>query len=78
MSPWGKMFFRNINIHCSVLFLISCKFFPLKDIVTVFPHSNAQVTYVDLAVKIGQGHHRIMIYKNIVVLETSMLHAKFR
>ena len=27
--------------------------------------------------KIGQGHHRVMIYTYIVVLESSMLHAKF-
>ena len=35
------------------------------------------VTTVDLAVKKGQGHHRVMIYIHIVVLELSMLHAKF-
>ena len=34
-------------------------------------------TYVDLAVKKGQGHQRVMIYMHIVVLQPSMLHAKF-
>ena len=43
----------------------------------LLPYSNALVTYVDLAVKKGQGHHRVMIYIYIVVLEPSMLHAKF-
>ena len=42
-----------------------------------FPYSNALATYVDLAVKKGQGHHRVMIYIHIVVLEPLMLHAKF-
>ena len=27
--------------------------------------------------KIGQGHRKVMIYIHIVVLESSMLHAKF-
>ena len=27
--------------------------------------------------KIGQGHHRVVIYIHIVVLESSILHAKF-
>ena len=39
--------------------------------------SIALATYVDRAIKKGQGHYRVMIYIHIVVLEPSMLHAKF-
>ena len=42
-----------------------------------FPYSIALATYVDRAIKKGQGHYRVMIYIYIVVLEPSMLHAKF-
>ena len=43
-----------------------------------FPYSNALTTYVDLAVKIGQGHPMVIIYIHIVDLESLMLHAKFQ
>ena len=44
-----------------------------------FHHSNAWVTYVDLAVKIGQGHPGVMIYINFVeLLLLLMLQTKFK
>ena len=68
MSPWGPIFFRIINIQ---------SYCPFPARLKSFPYSNALATYVDLAVKKGQGHHRVMIYIHIVVLEPSILHAKF-
>ena len=58
-----------------VILPISCKIFPLNDILTVFPHYMAYATNVDCR-KTGQRHHRVMmIYIHIVVSESSMLHA---
>ena len=75
MSPWGPVFFSE-----SLIFSPTAHFlqdFHFKRHFQSFPHSNALATHVDLAgVKIGQGHHRVMIYIYIVVLEASMLHAK--
>ena len=76
MSPWGPIFFRIINIQSYCPFPARLT---LNDILKVFSiqYSNALATYVDLAVKKGQGHHRVKIYIYIVVLAPSMLHAKF-
>ena len=52
----------------SVYLTISCKFFPSNDISTVFPHSNAQTTFLTLWV---------MIYNIIVILYSLVLHAEF-
>ena len=70
-EPLGSIFFQN-HLY-SVLLPISCKTFSLNDILK----ANALATYVDLAVKKGQGHHMVMICIYIVVLEPSILHAKF-
>ena len=43
-----------------------------------FSHSNAWAAQVDLAVKKGQGHLRVMNYTNFVELHCLMLHAKFQ
>ena len=39
--------------------------------------TKALISFAVTASKIGQGHHRVMIYINIVVLEATMLLAKF-
>ena len=48
-QPLGYNFFQNNK--SSVHLAISFKFFTSNDILTIFPHSNAWHTYVDLAVK---------------------------
>ena len=35
-------------------------------------------TQIELAIKIGQGQHRVMFYMNFVLLQSLMLHAKFQ
>ena len=75
MSPWGPIFFRII-LKYSVLLPISCKTFTLNDILKVFPIQMHWGPMLTLRKK-GQGQHRVMIYIHIVVLEPSMLHAKF-
>ena len=72
MKPLGHFYFQNnqYTVQCPY------KFFPSNDILIVYPFK-----YIgnpcSPCLKIGQGHHRIMIYTYIVVLESSMLHAKF-
>ena len=48
-NPWETIFFQNYlpSVHLP----ISCKICLSNDILTIFPHSNALATYVDLAVK---------------------------
>ena len=75
MSPWGPFFFSESLIFGPTAHFLQDFHFKLH--FKSFPYSNALATYVDLAVKKGQGHHRVMIYIHIVVLEPSMLHAKF-
>ena len=60
-------FFRIINI-------ISCWLFPSNDILTVILIQ----MHCWPCHKLGPGHHRVMIYIYIVVLEPSMLQAMFR
>ena len=48
MSPWGHIFSESLIFSPVAHFL---QVFPLNDILTVSPNSNAQATYVDLAVK---------------------------
>ena len=69
MKPLGHFFFQNnqYTVHT---------FFPSNDILTVYPFKYIGNPCLP-CLKIGQGHHRVMIYTNIVVLESSMLHAKF-
>ena len=74
MSPWGPFFSESLIFSLTPHFLQD---FYFKLHFKSFPHSNALTTYVDLAVKKGQGRHKVMIYIYIVVLEPSMLHAKF-
>ena len=73
-EPLGPFFSELSIVSHTTHFLQD---FHLKLLFKSFPHSNALATNVDLAIKEGQGHHRVMIYINIVVLEPSMLHAKF-
>ena len=40
--------------------------------------SHSTLIIVQIIFSFGQGHHRIIIYIYIVVLDSSMLHAKFR
>ena len=42
-----------------------------------FSHSNAYGNKIDLAVEIGRGQPRVMIYTNFVV-QTLILHTKFQ
>ena len=74
MSPWVHFFSESSIVIYTTHFLQD---FHLKLLFKSFPHSNALATNVDLAIKEGQGHHRVMIYMYIVALEPSMLHAKF-
>ena len=82
MNPWGPFFFRIINIQSYCPF--PARLSLLNDIIKVFPikmhylSSDTESIIGDLCCrKICQGHHRVMIYIHIVVLEPSMLHAKF-
>ena len=74
MKPWGHFVFQNN--HYPVHLPISYKVFPSNDILTVY-----QFKYIGNpclpCLKIGQGHHRVMINIYIIVLESSLLHAKF-
>ena len=75
MSPWSPVFFSE-----SLIFRPTAHFlqdFHFKLHFKSFPYSIALATYVDRAIKKGQGHYRVMIYIHNVVLEPSMLHAKF-
>ena len=70
-----EYFFIIINI------LFICQF-PSTDILTVLPIQRHRRQMLTLLLnrsrsyrKIGQGHHRVMIYIYIVVLESSILHA---
>ena len=69
-EPLGSNFFQNQIFSPTAHFLQDFHF-------KSFPYSNALATYVDLAVRKGQDHHRVMIYIYTVVLEPSMLHGKF-
>ena len=74
-EPLGPFFFSESLIFSSTAHFLQD--FHFKWHFKSFPYSNALETYVDLAVKKGQGHHRVMIYMQTVVLQPSMLHAKF-
>ena len=76
----GPFVFRIINILsiCQFLFYL----FPYNDMLTVRPLIPIQMHWQPMLTlssntTVGQGHHRVMIYIHIVVLEPSMLHAKF-
>ena len=74
-EPLGSNFFSESLIFSPTAHFL--KDFHLKLHFKSFPHSNALAIYVELAVKKGQGHQRVMIYIHIVVLASSMIHAKF-
>ena len=65
----GPFVFRIINI-------LSFANFPLNDMLTVFP-IQMQREPCRTCFKIGEGHHRVMIDIRIVVLQASVLRAKF-
>ena len=75
MSPWGPFFFSE-----SLIFSPTAHFlqdFHFKWHFKSFPYSKCIGDLCWPCRKKGQGHHRVMIYIYIVVLEPSMLHAKF-
>ena len=55
---------------------ISCKSFPSTDKFQLSPFKGIGNLCLP-CLKIGQGHHRVMIYIYIVVLKPLMFHAKF-
>ena len=75
MSPLSPVFFSESLIFSPTAHFLQDFHFKLH--FKSFPYSIALATHVDRAIKKGQGHYRVMIYINIVVLEPSMLHAKF-
>ena len=74
VSRWGPNFFIiSYLVHWPIYFV-----FPFKRHFNPFPNSNAWVSYVDLAIKIGHGHPSIMVYINFVELLSLIFHAKFQ
>ena len=74
-TPLGQIICKNINLLS--VWSFCCKFFPLKTLSQSSPLKCTDDQIV-LAVKIGQRQPRVIIYINIVELESLMLHAKFQ
>ena len=68
-TPWGQYFFIN---KYSVNLVISWKFFPSNDFLTVSPIQTHKRR------KIGQGQQKVIIYTNFLGLESPMMHVKFQ
>ena len=77
ITPWAQNIFLNINLLSVCLFLASFRPFNNIFLLFFFPFK----CMGDLSWpcrKIGQCHHRAMIYINFVELHCQMLHTKFQ
>ena len=75
-NPWVILFFKNINLLliCSSA-VSSCHLITFKQFFFSFKCTGDQILP---CCKIGQGQSRIIIYNNLVELESTMLHVKFQ
>ena len=75
--PVSKYFHKH---KPSVNLIISCKFFPLNDFVTVFPIQPHTILgdQILTCLKLGHGQPKVIIYKYFVECESLVLQAKFQ